>query len=82
MNDSERISQMDRDVVALKVANAQLATTVATLANQVAELAKTVQELNNTMHTGKGALLGVMFLAGAIGAVVATVFKRLIGVVT
>jgi hypothetical protein len=78
--EQQRITDMDRDIVALKVSNAQLAVTVSTLAGQVGELTKTVQDLNNTMHTGRGALLGVMFVAGATGAVVATVFKKLIGV--
>lgn len=70
---------LDRDVVALKVANAELAVEVKGLSKQVASLETAVKDLNDTMNRGKGALWGIMGIAGALGAVVSTVAKKLLG---
>lgn len=83
MNEEQEVSdirELDRDMVALKISNAQLAVTVASLATQVTALQAAVKDLNDTMNQGRGALWGVMLIAGALGATIATVIKKALGV--
>lgn len=80
MPEQEQLRELDRDVVALKVSNAQLAVTVSNLAQQVQALQLVTSELTATLNRGKGALWGLMLIAGAIGGVLSTVGKALIGV--
>lgn len=77
---AEQIRELDRDMVSLKISNAQLAVTVASLATQVTALQGAVKDLNDTMNRGKGALWGVMLIAGALGATLATAVKKLLGI--
>lgn len=75
----DSLHELDRDVVSLKISNAQLAVTVGSLALQVTALQATVKDLNDTMNRGRGALWGAMLLAGAFGATVATAAKKVFG---
>ena len=79
MTDDPEIRELDRDVVALKVSNAQLAVTVAGLSQQIQALQLTTSELTATLNRGRGALWGLMFAAGAVGSFVPTVLKWMIG---
>jgi hypothetical protein len=76
---NELLRELDRDVVALKVSHAQLAVTVAALTQQAQALQQTTKELTDTLNRGRGALWGIMFIAGAIGSVVPTALKWILG---
>jgi hypothetical protein len=81
MQEQEQLRELDRDVVALKVGNAQLAVTVANLANQVQALQVVTAELTATLNRGRGALWGLMLIAGAVGGMLSTMGKALLGFV-
>lgn len=70
--------ELERDISALRVANAELAMSVEHLSASVKALTETVSVLRDMMNQGKGALwLGVL-AAGSVGAVVSTIVKKLL----
>lgn len=75
----ERIVSLEREVTDLRVANAKLATSIEHLVKAVDALALVVQSQRDTMNQGRGILVTLMFAAGAVGAVVSTIVKRLFG---
>ena len=77
----DRVRELEAQVTNLRVDNAGLATSVEHLAGAVKTLTETVQDLRDTMNKGRGALWMSMLLAGGIGAAVATVIKRIFGIV-
>lgn len=77
----DRVRELEAQVTNLRVDNAGLATSVEHLAGAVKTLTETVQDLRDTMNKGRGALWMAMLLAGGIGAAVATVIKRIFGIV-
>lgn len=77
----DRVRELEAQVTNLRVDNAGLATSVEHLAGAVKTLNDTVQDLRDTMNKGRGALWMAMLLAGGIGAAVATVIKRIFGIV-
>lgn len=77
----DRVRELEAQVTNLRVDNAGLATSVEHLAGAVKTLTETVQDLRDTMNKGRGALWMAMLLAGGIGAAVATVIKRVFGIV-
>lgn len=77
----DRVKELEAQVTNLRVNNAGLATSVEHLAGAVKTLTETVQDLRDTMNKGRGALWMAMLLAGGIGAAVATVIKRIFGIV-
>lgn len=77
----DRVKELEAQVTNLRVNNAGLATSVEHLAGAVKTLTETVQDLRDTMNKGRGALWMAMLLAGGIGAAVATLIKRIFGVV-
>jgi hypothetical protein len=76
---SDELRELGRDVVALKVSNAQLAVTVVGLTGEVVELKRATAELTATLNRGKGALWGLMLIAGAVGGLLPPVIKGLLG---
>ena len=72
---------MEDRVRSLEIANAKLATSVEHLSTTVTVLASTVQDLRDTMNQGRGALWLMMAAAGALGAIVVTFAKKLLGIV-
>ncbi len=74
-----RIVSLESEVTDLKVANAQLAVSVEHLAKAVDALSLVVQTQRDTINQGRGVLVTLMFAAGAVGAVVSTVVKKLLG---
>ena len=77
----DRVRELEAQVTNLRVDNAGLATSVEHLAGAVKTLTETVQDLRDAMNKGRGALWMAMLLAGGIGAAVATVIKRIFGIV-
>jgi hypothetical protein len=75
----ERITSLEREVTDLRVANARLASSIEHLVKAVDALALVVQAQRDTMNQGRGILVTLMFVSGAVGAVVATVIKRMFG---
>jgi NADPH-dependent curcumin reductase CurA len=65
----------------LEIANAQLATSVNHLAKSVEALTTTVQVLRDTMNQGRGVMWILMAASGAIGALVITFAKKMMGVI-
>lgn len=76
----ERITSLEGEVTDLKVANAKLAVSVEHLAKAVDALSLVVQTQRDTINQGRGVLVTLMFAAGAVGAVVSTIVKKLFGV--
>lgn len=74
-----RIVSLESEVTDLKVANAKLAVSVEHLAKAVDALSLVVQTQRDTINQGRGVLVTLMFAAGAVGAVVSTVVKKLLG---
>lgn len=72
-----RIVSLEGEVTDLKVANAKLAVSVEHLAKAVDALSLVVQTQRDTINQGRGVLVTLMFAAGAVGAVVSTIIKRL-----
>lgn len=77
----DRVRELEAQVTNLRVDNAGLATSVEHLAGAVKTLTETVQDLRDAMNKGRGALWMAMLLAGGIGAAVATIIKRIFGIV-
>ena len=76
----QRISALEGEVTDLRVANAKLAVSVEHLAKAVDALSIVVQTQRDTINQGRGVLVTLMFAAGAVGAVVSTIVKKLFGV--
>lgn len=85
MNNPETVMQddtlraLDRDISDLRVSNAKLSTSVDNLTEKVDQLTELVGNLNNIIQRGKGALWVVALFAGAIGAGVTTLVKKVTG---
>lgn len=77
----ERITSLEGEVTDLKIANAKLAVSVEHLAKAVDALSLVVQTQRDTINQGRGVLVTLMFAAGAVGALITTVVKRLFGAV-
>lgn len=75
-----RIVSLEGEVTDLKVANAKLAVSVEHLAKAVDALSLVVQTQRDTINQGRGVLVTLMFAAGAVGALVSTIVKRLFGI--
>ncbi|MBK9497658.1 MAG: hypothetical protein IPO08_24730 [Xanthomonadales bacterium] len=75
----ERITSLEREVTDLRVANAKLASSIEHLVKAVDELALVVQQQRDTMNQGRGILVTLMFVSGSIGAIVATLIKKMFG---
>lgn len=74
----ERVRDLEKEIIALKVANAELSTSVEHLSTSVKALTETVGALRDMMNQGRGALwLGVL-AAGSVGAIISTLVKRVI----
>jgi hypothetical protein len=76
----ERVHHVERQVTDLRVANAALSSSVEHLAKTVDVLNVTVQSLRDTINQGRGAIWVMVGAAGAVGAVIATMIKRLFGI--
>ena len=76
-----RVSSLENEVTDLKVANAKLAVSVEHLAKAVDALSLVVQTQRDTINQGRGVLVTLMFAAGAVGALITTVIKKVFGVV-
>jgi hypothetical protein len=74
----ERIRELEAQVTDLRLANAELATTVKHLTGAVRELTATVQAMRDTVNQGRGALWLAMTAAGAIGALAVVIGRRLL----
>jgi 6-phosphogluconate dehydrogenase (decarboxylating) len=77
MQHGERVHHVERQVSDLRVANAALSASVEHLAKTVDVLNVTVQSLRDTINQGRGAIWVMVGAAGAVGAVIATMIKRL-----
>ena len=77
----QRISAIEGEVTDLRVANAKLAVSVEHLAKAVDALSLVVQTQRDTINQGRGVLVTLMFAAGAVGALITTVIKKVFGVV-
>lgn len=77
----QRISALEGEVTDLRVANAKLAVSVEHLAKAVDALSLVVQTQRDTINQGRGVLVTLMFAAGAVGALITTVIKKVFGVV-
>lgn len=75
-----RIASLESEVTDLKVANAKLAVSVEHLAKAVDALSIVVQTQRDALNQGRGILVTLMFVAGAVGAVVSTLLKKVFGV--
>lgn len=75
-----RIVSLEGEVTDLKVANAKLAVSVEHLAKAVDALSLVVQTQRDALNQGRGILVTLMFVAGAVGAVVSTLLKKVFGV--
>ena len=75
----ERILKLESHVTDLRIQNSELATNVVNLTESVRELTKTVLSLRDAVNQGKGALWLAMTAAGAFGALVVIVFKKIFG---
>lgn len=73
----QRIVSLEGEVTDLKVANAKLAVSVEHLAKAVDALSIVVQTQRDALNQGRGILVTLMFAAGAVGAVVSTIIKRI-----
>lgn len=76
-----RVSSLESEVTDLKVANAKLAVSVEHLAKAVDALSIVVQTQRDALNQGRGILVTLMFAAGAVGALITTVIKKVFGVV-
>lgn len=76
----EILRDLERDVVALKVSNAELAGELRNLRGTVDKLDAAVNNLTETLNRGKGAMWGIMLIAGSLGASLTTIVKQLMGV--
>lgn len=76
----EILRDLERDVVALKVSNAELAGELRNLRDTVDKLDAAVNNLTETLNRGKGAMWGIMLIAGSLGASLTTIVKKLMGV--
>ncbi len=76
----EILRDLERDVVALKVSNAELAGELRNLRGTVDKLDAAVNNLTETLNRGKGAMWGIMLIAGSLGASLTTIVKKLMGV--
>lgn len=74
-----RVSCLENEVTDLKVANAKLAVSVEHLAKAVDALSIVVQTQRDALNQGRGILVTLMFAAGAVGAIVSTIVKRILG---
>lgn len=74
-----RVSSLENEVTDLKVANAKLAISVEHLAKAVDALSIVVQTQRDALNQGRGILVTLMFAAGAVGAIVSTIVKRILG---
>lgn len=74
-----RIKDLENEVSSLKISNATLAVSVEHLAVAVKALTETVQTLRSTMDQGRGALWVMVGAAGALGAIVSTFAKKMLG---
>lgn len=81
MTMEDRINSLEGEVTDLRVANARLSVSVEHLAKSVDALALVVQTQRDTINQGRGVLVTLMFAAGAVGALVTTIAKRLFGIV-
>lgn len=77
----QRIATLEGEVTDLRVANAKLAVSVEHLAKAVDALSLVVQTQRDTINQGRGVLVTLMFAAGAVGALITTVIKKVFGVV-
>jgi hypothetical protein len=75
----ERVHHVERQVSDLRVANAALSSSVEHLAKTVDVLNITVQSLRDTINQGRGAIWVMVGAAGAVGAIIATMLKRIFG---
>lgn len=77
MIEEERMRDLEEKVTQLRITQGEFATSARHITTAVEELRKLVADLNNTMNRGRGALWMAMTAAGAFGAVLTTVVKRL-----
>lgn len=75
----DRIRALEVDVADLRVSNAQLAVSIDHLVKAVDALSLVVQQQRDMLNQGRGVLWAVMFAAGAVGALVTTMVKKLFG---
>lgn len=71
---------MERQVSDLRVSNAALSTSIEHLVKTVDALTQTVMTLRDTINQGRGALWVMIGAAGAVGAVVTILVKRVFGI--
>lgn len=76
----DRIRALETQVGDLREQRATLASDVEHLTKAVNDLTKTVTELRDMLNKGKGAWLVLVLVAGAVGATVSTVFKKVLGI--
>lgn len=76
----EVLRDLERDVVGLKISNAELAGELKNLRKTVDNLELAVNKLTETLNRGKGAMWGIMLIAGSLGASLTTIVKKLMGV--
>lgn len=76
----QRIVSLEVEVTDLKVANAKLAVSVEHLAKAVDALSIVVQTQRDALNQGRGVLVTLMFVSGAVGAAVSTLLKKVFGV--
>ena len=69
----ERIRNIEKEVIELRVSNATLSQSVESLADNVKGLTSVVQELRNALNKGKGALWAICSGSAVAGGIVATV---------
>lgn len=74
------LRELERDVVALKVSNAELTGELRNLRGTVDKLDAAVNNLTEALNRGKGAMWGIMLIAGSLGASLTTIVKKLMGV--
>jgi uncharacterized protein YlxW (UPF0749 family) len=75
----DRVRFLEGEVRDLQVSNAALATSVEHLVKAVDALTLVVQTLRDTMNQGRGALWLMVAAAGAFGAVITTLAKKVLG---
>ena len=74
----EILRDLERDVVALKVSNAELAGELKNLRGTVDKLETAVNNLTDTLNRGKGAMWGIMLIAGSLGASLTTIVAEIL----
>lgn len=72
---------MEAQVTELRIANAELSSSVEHLTRTVESLTTTVQSLRDTINQGRGAMWIMVGAAGTAGAILSTVVKKLFGLV-